>query len=283
MSHSSHSARSSQLSRLSRSSRLSRLSAPDPILRLCRGRGFGILIAMAKIKFLVLAAACAVGVCRADVADYCREVVEPAIAGVFAVKWTLRGPDAEAVAAVCTNVDWRIVRKRRSRQREVWIGGTVPEGGTPWRLGVSRATGGTFLLDGRLWPFESSPCAVTNSCATNAHVRVVARAESPAAAVAPLAAAKRLVAQAYALRQERKFPEASKTLRAAEACDPLDAWNLVERLFLEEEGEGAVDAAREGRARPDESVSACRAAYLQIGATNEVRLIDRQLKQKGGK
>ena len=98
-----------------------------------------------------------------------------------------------------------------------------------------------------------------------------------------IAEAKRLVAQAYALRQERKFPEASKTLRAASACDPLDVWSVVERNFLEENGEGAVDAAREGRSRPDVSVAQCRAAYLQIGATNEVRLIDRQLKKTGGK
>ena len=216
-------------------------------------------------------------------ADYCRDVVEPALAGVFAAKWTPRGPDAESVAAACTNVDWRIVRKRRSRVREVWIGGTAPEGGTPWRLGVSRETDGSFTLDGRLWPFASSPCAVTNTCATNAHVRVVARAAGAAAASAPRAEAQRLVAQARQLRQERKFPEASKTLRAAQACDPLDVWSVVERNFLEEDGEGAVAAAREGRARPDMSVSQCRAAYLQIGATNEVRLIDRQIKQNGGK
>jgi len=44
-----------------------------------------------------------------------------------------------------------------------------------------------------------------------------------------------------------------------------------------------VEAAREGRARPDVSVSQCRDAYLQIGATNEVHLIDRQIKQTGGK
>ena len=230
---------------------------------------------------IMLLAACA---CVADpAADYCRDVVEPALAGVFAAKWTPRGPDAESIAAACTNVDWRIVRRRRSRVRDVWIGGTAPESGAVWRLGVSRGTDGTFMLDGRLWPFASSPCAVTNTCATNAHVRVVLQAEDAAAAAVPIAEAKRLVAQAYALRQERKFPEASKTLRAAEACDPLDAWSAVERNFLEEDGEGAVAAAREGRAYPDVSVSQCRAAYLQIGATNEVRLIDRQIKQNGGK
>ena len=216
-------------------------------------------------------------------ADYCRDVVEPTLAGVLAARWTPRGPDAESLAAACTNVDWRIVRRRRSRVREVWIGGTAPEDGAVWRLGVSRATDGTFALDGRLWPFASSPCAVTNTCATNAQVRVVARAADAAAAAVPIAEAKRLVAQAYALRQERKFPEASKTLRAAEASDPLDAWCAVERTFLEEEGDGAVDAAREGRAHPDVSVSQCRAAYLQLGATNEVRLIDRQLKKSGDK
>ena len=221
--------------------------------------------------------------CASDAPDYCRDVVEPALAGVFAAKWTPRGPDADSIAAACTNVDWRIVRKPRSRVREVWIGGTAPTNGTPWRLGVSRETDGSFALDGRLWPFSSSPCAVTNTCATNAHVRVVARAADATAAVAPIAEAKRLVAQAYALRQERKFPMASKTLRAAQACDPLDAWSVVERTFLEEDGEGAVAAAREGRAHPDVSVSQCRAAYLQIGATNEVRLIDSQLKKTGGK
>ena len=216
------------------------------------------------------------------VADYCRDVVEPTLAGVFAA-WTRHVPDSEAVAAACTNVDWRIVRKRRSRQREVWIGGTSPEGGTPWRLGVSRTTDGTFALDGRLWPFASSPCAVTNTCATNAHVRVVARAADAAAAAVPIAEAKRLVAQAYELRKMQRFPMASKTLRAAQANDPLDAWSAVERTFLEADGDGAVEAAREGRARPDVSVSQCRAAYLQLGATNEVRLIDRQFKQTGGK
>lgn len=238
---------------------------------------------MKKMFFLFLAVSCVAIACADDMAGYCREVVEPALAGVFAAKWTPRGPDADSIAAACTNVDWRIVRRRRSRIREVWIGGTAPTTGTPWRLGVSRATKGSFVLDGRLWPFESSPSAVTNTCATNAHVRVVARAADAAAAIAPITEAKKLVAQAYALRQEKKFPAASKTLRAAEACDPLDAWSAVERTFLEEDGEGAVDAAREGRARPDVSVSACRAAYLEIGATNEVRLIDRQIKQTGVK
>ena len=112
---------------------------------------------------------------------------------------------------------------------------------------------------------------------------MVARAADAAAAAVPIAEARRLVAQAYALRQKKKFPAASKTLRAAQASDPLDVWSAVERTFLEEDGEGAVEVAREGRARPDVSVSQCRAAYLKIGATNEVRLIDRQLKQTGGK
>ena len=66
-------------------------------------------------------------------ADYCRDVVEPALAGVFAAKWTPRGPDADSIAAACANVDWRIVRKRRSHVHEVWIGGAAPTNGTPWR------------------------------------------------------------------------------------------------------------------------------------------------------
>ena len=236
---------------------------------------------------LLLACSCTAGTLlaggtRSCASDYCRDVVEPALAGVFAA-WTRPAPDAGRVAAACTNVDWRIVRKRRSRRSEVWIGGTAPGDGAVWRLGVSRETDGSFALDGRMWPFASSPCAVTNTCATNVQVRVAARAADAAAAAVPIAEAKRFVEQAYALRRERQFPKASKALRAAQASDPLDAWNAVERTFLEDDGEGAVEAAREGRARPDVSVSQCRAAYLQLGATNEVRLIDRQLKQSGDK
>ena len=156
------------------------------ILHLCRGREFGILTAMKKMFFLFLAVSCAAIACADGMTDYCHDVVEPALAGVFAAKWTPRGPDAESVAAVCTNVDWRIVRRRRSRIRDVWIGGTAPTNGTPWRLGVSRTTNGSFVLNGRLWPFETSPCAVTNTCATNAHVRLVARAADALADLALL-------------------------------------------------------------------------------------------------
>ena len=211
--------------------------------------------------------------------DFCRDVVEPALAGVFA-SWTVHGPRAEMVAAACTNVDWRIVRIWRSRMKEVWIGGELPE---PWRLGVSRERGGVFALDARLWPFSSDPSMVTNSCATNAQVRVAALAADRASVSAPLAEAKRLVAEARYLRLKGQGPAASKTLRAADGLDPMCAWSAVERVFLEDEGDGAVAAAREGRARPDVSVAQCRDAYLGIGATNEVRLIDQQLKETGGK
>ena len=80
-----------------------------------------------RVQIIFGAALLAASSCAAD---YCRDVVEPTLAGVFA-SWTRYMPDADAVAAVCTNVDWRIVRKRRSRQREVWIGGTAPEGENP--------------------------------------------------------------------------------------------------------------------------------------------------------
>ena len=236
---------------------------------------------MTKMKPLFLTVAFAVGACAADVADYCRDVVEPALAGVFS-SWTVRGPNAEIVASVCTNVDWRIVRRWHSRDRDVWIGGEETGTGISWRLGVCRERGGTFTLDARLWPFSEDPSMVTNTCASNAHVRVIARAAGRAEASAPLAEAKRLVVAARELRLKGRGPAASKMLRKADMQDPLCAWSAMERAFLEDEGDGVVDAARAGRARPDVSVSRCRDAYLEIGATNEVRLIDKQLKETGG-
>lgn len=240
---------------------------------------------MEKARHFAFVAAMFATLCGAadTEADYCRDVVDPALANVFS-SWTRRMPDSEALAATCTNVDWRVVRKWRSRRRDVWIGcDSSAAGGVPWRLGVSRERDGAFVLDARLWPFKTDPSSVTNACATNATVRISARAAGGAEASAPIAEARRLVAEAFRLRLAQQLPAASKTLRKADAQDPLCAWSAMERAFLENGGDGAAEAAREGRARPDDAVARCRAAYLQIGATNEVRLVDRQMKAIGGR
>ncbi len=52
--------------------------------------------------------------------------------------------------------------------------------------------------------------------------------------------AKLHVLKAYALRKLGQDVLSSKSLRMAETCDPLDAWSVAERAFLEDGGEDAV-------------------------------------------
>lgn len=210
--------------------------------------------------------------------NYINEVVEPTLTSVLSVKWTAKGPDVEAIAAACSNVDWRVVRKMRSRQREVWIGGTDNHG-MKWRLCISRMASGMFILDGRLWPFAVSPSELVDK-GSEAKVSVVSLADNPTSVAAKMDDAKKYFEEAYQLRKMKKFPEASKTLRKAQMLDPLDVLCLVERNFLEDDGEGIMEVAAEGRVRPREAIAQCREAYVKIGATNEVGIIDAQLKTR---
>lgn len=212
--------------------------------------------------------------------SYFREVVAPTLHGVMSATWSSTGPDEHDVSNACRKVDWKIVRRRRSRMKDVWIGGKVWPEGNRWRLGIIRESHGTFSVDGRMWPFPGDACFMTNMAPDGVRVSICKLPDSTEAAELRIKMAEILVWKTYALRKEGSFPEASKTLRQAQDIDPLNAWSLMERAFLEDELDGSVDAVRAGRAFPDSSVMDCRNAYLGIGATNEVEFIDGRLMKR---
>ncbi|MGN0853613.1 MAG: DUF5107 domain-containing protein [Kiritimatiellia bacterium] len=92
--------------------------------------------------------------------------------------------------------------------------------------------------------------------------------------------AKLHVLKAYILRQLKQDTACSRELRAAAACDPLDAWSVLERAFLEDEGEGAVRTFARGprynRGLKAQQLLESICDYWSIGAWPEVFALAQQ-------
>jgi hypothetical protein len=83
------------------------------------------------------------------------------------------------------------------------------------------------------------------------------------------------VKSAIGYRRKGDGAKASKALRMALAAEPLDAWSVVERTFLEDDGEGAVEALIRGRANPALHLeSVCRAYVGEKAFKEAVILLD---------
>lgn len=87
--------------------------------------------------------------------------------------------------------------------------------------------------------------------------------------------------KAYVLRRLQRFQEASKTLRRAAALDPLDAWNVIERVFLDDDGEDAVSTVCRDRADAVRTLRVVIGVYRSLGAQEEIAEIRRQAKACG--
>ncbi|MGN0846087.1 MAG: hypothetical protein ACI4RA_01730 [Kiritimatiellia bacterium] len=85
--------------------------------------------------------------------------------------------------------------------------------------------------------------------------------------------AKLHVLRAYILRQQKQLTACSKELRLAAMIDPLDAWGVAERAFLEDDGADAVLNAGENRGRKREALLETVSDYWSIGAWREVAVL----------
>lgn len=86
-----------------------------------------------------------------------------------------------------------------------------------------------------------------------------------------------LVVQAHELRMKGDNRLCSKTLRKALAVDALDAWAVAERVFLEDDGEGAAAKCAEGRGDAKRELAAVIKLYSEIGAKKEADMLRKQL------
>jgi len=88
--------------------------------------------------------------------------------------------------------------------------------------------------------------------------------------------AKLHVMRAHILRRLGQNRLCSKALRAAAAVDPLDAWGVAERVFLEDDGAGAAAAVVAQRGLKAQELLETICDYWQLGAWAEVRALSHQ-------
>ena len=82
--------------------------------------------------------------------------------------------------------------------------------------------------------------------------------------------AKLHVLRAYVLRRLKDVTGSAKALRLAAAIDPLDAWGVAERAFLEDDGADAVRGAGENRGLKAQALLETVSDYWDVGAWREV-------------
>ena len=165
--------------------------------------------------------------------------------------------DAGGAIAGCTNlcdllplaptnecVAWRCVRGRKG-EKTLWLGNA--KGGGDRIIGLTLEKGASPLRVEVLKPGAAAP----------------------------------LVREAYKLRLRGKeaqdfLAKASKTLRIAAKNEPLDLWNMIERAFLEDDGEDAAAKAALNHCAPVPYLLAAIDNYAELGAWGEIRELARQ-------
>jgi hypothetical protein len=89
----------------------------------------------------------------------------------------------------------------------------------------------------------------------------------------PKQSAKKLVKAAIEFRRKGDGAKASKSLRMALLSEPLDIWSVVERTFLEDDGDGAIDVIMKNRFNPAACFESVCEAYLEEKAFKEVEVL----------
>ena len=89
--------------------------------------------------------------------------------------------------------------------------------------------------------------------------------------------------KAYCLRrlsqnEPRLRARASKELRMGAKSEPLDTWNLVERAFLEDDGEGAAECVARFGGDASQPFGQILEGYRRLGAKHEIGELERQLR-----
>ena len=125
---------------------------------------------------------------------------------------------------------------------------------------------------------RSTAIAQGHASLTNGEFEVALRrfdgALKAGAASAPLHVCKAYCLRRLGATKQQLRVQASKTLRMAAKSEPLDVWNLVERTFLEDDGEGAAAAAASFGGTS--ALGLVLEGYRWLGAKSEVEELERQ-------
>ena len=197
----------------------------------------------------------------------------------------------ECVAS--NKLDGVVAQRIDASRTTLWIGEMSHDGVAAWSAGLYSLSRNSLEVELRFFNYSNSPIALPQwalSCGTNiapntvlafsqqwliSHTNTMPIATS---IQAPQQSAKKLVKAALEFRRRGDGAKASKSLRMALLAEPLDMWSLVERTFLEDDGEGAVDVIMKNRFNPAIHFESVCEAYLEEKAFKEVEILLAQAK-----
>ena len=192
----------------------------------------------------------------------------------------------ECVAS--NKLDGVVAQRIDSSRTTLWIGEMSHDGVAAWSAGLYSLSRNSLEVELRFFNYSNSPIALPQwalECGTNiAPNTVLAFSQQwlishtntmPAATMIqpPTQSAKKLVKAAIEFRRRGDGAKASKSLRMALLAEPLDIWSVVERTFLEDDGDGAIDVIMKNRFNPAACFESVSEAYLEEKAFKEVEVL----------
>jgi hypothetical protein len=191
-------------------------------------------------------------------------------------------------------LDAAIARSIDASRTTLWVGENSRDGVARWSAGFYTVSRGSIEVELRFFNYSSSELSLPKwAClgVTNIPANTVlsfsqrwlpVHTNSTPVAVSlepPSQSADALVKSAIRYRKAGDGAKASKSLRMALLAEPLNVWSVVERVFLEDDGEGALEALMKNRVKNAEDFETVATSYIQVNAYSEVETLLSQSQQ----
>jgi hypothetical protein len=189
---------------------------------------------------------------------------------------------------ISNKLDGVVARRIDATRTTLWIGESAHDGIAQWSAGLYTLSRGAIEAELRFYNPSKSTMVLPKwaiGCGTNIQANTVLSFSQqwlpahtnlmPAVTSIPppSQSAKALVKKAIAFRKKGEGAKASKSLRMALLAEPLDIWSVVERTFLEDDGEGAIQSLIKNRANPAILFESVCNAYLDESSFKEVEVL----------
>jgi hypothetical protein len=189
---------------------------------------------------------------------------------------------------ISNKLDGVVARRIDATRTTLWIGESAHDGIAQWSAGLYTLSRGAIEAELRFYNPSNSTMVLPKwaiGCGTTIQANTVLSFSQqwlpshtnlmPAVTSIPppSQSAKALVKKAIAFRKKGEGAKASKSLRMALLAEPLDIWSVVERTFLEDDGEGAIQSLIKNRANPAILFESVCNAYLDEASFKEVEVL----------
>ena len=199
---------------------------------------------------------------------------------------------------VSNKLDSTVSRKLNGEETTLWIGKSSYGKGVDWCAGLSSPVDGSgdvlavYHFRNRTTKEQPLPDWARSFSSNIPPSRVIGFSQRwnmnnctngvPPFKIHPVKqlSAEKNIIKAIKLRHKGKNIASSKALRGALEIEPLNTWAVVERVFLEDGGEGVLEVLSKNRMDVSSHLKEISDLYLNVGCTNEVQVLIAQMKGK---